>query len=728
MPDYRIQIIVEGQDAGATGLLGSVNSGLGGMLQIAGGILSADVFRAIADGIGEIATEAFNAVGDMQMLTMSLESLTAMEMVKNSVVTSTSMIATQATDEQIARSQWLKKAIDDQTASLSNYEMGSDAYVSAKKKIAGLQTQVNLLGITTDGLIWSQQSSSEQTKTFADVIGLATPKAQELLGWMRDLSVTSPFEYKQVADVFRYNASMGQSIEISKQTTKGMLDFASAVGLQPAELDRFAYALAQTGATGKITAADLRQFGNARFGINQLAGVFGVLSNNTGVAIKDHNAFNEAIANGKITVDDFYKAFSQYSETNFGGAAQRMTQTLPGMMSNLKDIKFFALADMFGPIGDKASAILSPIVNDLAGKLAGGSFKAMGQNLLGYFNNIIDFGTRLSGMNIGALVMGVIPPEIVSALPSLQMGFQNFMTFAQTIGPVIMASLGNTFTQIGAIIGTLASYIIPWLLATFNQVSVWFVANGPLITAFIAGLGAAFVNIIGAVANMWQIIQPLVSGAVAIILGLATTIMAAFTGNWTLAWSSFMGAVQALVTGLQGAFQGLANWICQTFFGTTWQGVLATWQNNIALFVPVVNQIWTQIKGKLGEWAAKFTSVGKDVINGIISGIKSSTQQLYDTLVGILAGLWEKAKAALGINSPSKVYMGAGSSMGEGLAIGIQNSMGLAQSALLGGLGQMTATAYNRTSNDQRTIYYGSVNNYYGGDGSQIDLLRSKRI
>lgn len=721
MPDYRISIIVDGKD-NASGMLNGIGGGLGSIATIAGGILSAGFIEQIGQGIADIATYAFDAVGQIQMLTMGLESLAAAELVRNSAVTTSQTFASKATDEQIARQQWLNAEIDKQSQKLAGLDAGSDAYVSQQNKIKGLAQEVHNLGISQDGLVYNTISSTETTKSFTDVLGQAKPVAQELLGWIRDLSIKSPFQYTQVADTLRFQASMGQTLETSKLTTKAILDFSAASGLTGDEMNRFSYALAQTGAAGKITAMDMRQFANSRFGLDQLNNVFATLSKNTGVAVTDHLAFNDAIEKGKITTDDFFQAFSQSVDQQFGGAAGRMTGTLEGIKNNLADIKFFAATDIFGPLGDRAANILSPMINGLAASVAGGRFKEIGQQILGVFDRV----SGISMGDIGAMFSSLIPPQILSALPYLQMGFQNFSTFAQTQGPLIMASLGSAFTQIGGYLTNLATYIVPWLLSTFNQVSVWFVANGPLITTFIGSIGQAFANIIGAVTTMWMIIQPLVSGAVAVILSLATTIMAAFTGNWSLAWASFTSAVTSLVSGISGAFLGLANWITGTFFGTTWPNVLANWRSNWDMLGVIVTTLWEKIKTIFTNFANKFTDIGKSIITGLIGGIKSSAQQLYDIITGIIQKAIKDAMSILGIKSPSRVFADMGYQIPAGLAVGISGGFGVANNALAGGINRMVAGA-TTNNNDQRVIYYGPVNNYYAGDPAQNDLLRSKR-
>lgn len=75
----------------------------------------------------------------------------------------------------------------------------------------------------------------------------------------------------------------------------------------------------------------------------------------------------------------------------------------------------------------------------------------------------------------------------------------------------------------------------------------------------------------------------------------------------------------------------------------------------------------------------KMVSIGKNAIQGIIDGIGSMVGALYNSIKDALSGLVDKAKEALGINSPSKVFANiVGKAIPEGIAYGINRNIGLA--------------------------------------------------
>ena len=69
-------------------------------------------------------------------------------------------------------------------------------------------------------------------------------------------------------------------------------------------------------------------------------------------------------------------------------------------------------------------------------------------------------------------------------------------------------------------------------------------------------------------------------------------------------------------------------------------------------------------------------SIGKNMIEGFIDGIKSMVGRVKDAVSNVASSVTDKLKKALKIQSPSKVMEEMGQYTGEGFAIGIKNSLG----------------------------------------------------
>jgi tape measure domain-containing protein len=84
---YRIQITVDGQD-NASAPIGKVGGALGNLGNIAGGILGANLIQNLISGITNLGKTALTAYADYERLGMSLQSLTAREMVNSGMASS----------------------------------------------------------------------------------------------------------------------------------------------------------------------------------------------------------------------------------------------------------------------------------------------------------------------------------------------------------------------------------------------------------------------------------------------------------------------------------------------------------------------------------------------------------------------------------------------------------------------------------------------------------------
>ena len=209
----------------------------------------------------------------------------------------------------------------------------------------------------------------------------AEEKTKELLSWFKELSLKSPYELLEVMDAFKMNANMGQTVEVAKKTTEAILALGAGLGMGQAEMKRFSAALAQTGSTGKITATDMRQFANNGFGMDKMNKIFDMLSEKYQIAIDDHNDFNKAVADGKITTDDFFEAIHQFAMENYGGAVDAMASTIGGLISSMKDIKTNIINDMFLETSKTISKTLAPYVEYLMKLLTSGNFTKWGENI-----------------------------------------------------------------------------------------------------------------------------------------------------------------------------------------------------------------------------------------------------------------------------------------------------------------------------------------------------------
>jgi TP901 family phage tail tape measure protein len=95
-----------------------------------------------------------------------------------------------------------------------------------------------------------------------------------------------------------------------------------------------------------------------------------------------------------------------------------------------------------------------------------------------------------------------------------------------------------------------------------------------------------------------------------------------------------------------------------------------------------VKSIWEKVNEYMKGLPAKMVQMGKDLIQGLINGIKNMAGAAFDAVKGVVGGLITTAKNALQSKSPSQVFLALGHTIPQGLAKGIYEMAGVAKTAI----------------------------------------------
>jgi len=109
-------------------------------------------------------------------------------------------------------------------------------------------------------------------------------------------------------------------------------------------------------------------------------------------------------------------------------------------------------------------------------------------------------------------------------------------------------------------------------------------------------------------------------------------------------------------------------------------GDLKTMFNNVVDWIP--GKIGEIVGGIKSFWEDAYDylsnqdlySVGRNIISSLADGVRAAMNKVVSSVTDVAKGLTDAAKKALGINSPSKVFMGIGDNVGSGLEIGIEKN------------------------------------------------------
>lgn len=102
------------------------------------------------------------------------------------------------------------------------------------------------------------------------------------------------------------------------------------------------------------------------------------------------------------------------------------------------------------------------------------------------------------------------------------------------------------------------------------------------------------------------------------------------------------------------------------------QALIDKWSAAKTATVNRFNEIKTAITTALRELPAKMLQIGKDIVMGLVNGIKSGASGVATAIGSMASSAVAKAKSVLDIRSPSRVMKKVGEQTAEGMAIGIK--------------------------------------------------------
>lgn len=352
------------------------------------------------------------------------------------------------------------------------------------------------------------------------------------------------------------------------------------------------------------------------------------------------------------------------------------------------------------------------------------------KSLVGWFKGLGPEGQKvalgIAGIvaAIGPLLVGLGP--VISTIGSLMVAMS---TAGITIG-AIAAPIGIAIAVIAGLaaiaylvyknwdsVKIAVMPIIQGMVAFFTQqfgvIKAWIDQNLPL-------MRAAFTNVMTAIQAIWSVVWPILQAVVVpiiehiknvisqglqLILNTFKLVMQIITGDWKGAWEtvkSIIGNALSLVWSLinlwlfgkvLGAFKGIGsaivNFVRAPFsslagivsraMGALKEAASAGVGDTIGFFAGLPEKIL----GALKNLPDDLLSVGKNLITSLGNGISSMGKWIEELISGFVKSkIPDVVKKALGIKSPSRVFMGIGKYIPQGLGIGIQSSVGYVTSAV----------------------------------------------
>lgn len=305
-----------------------------------------------------------------------------------------------------------------------------------------------------------------------------------------------------------------------------------------------------------------------------------------------------------------------------------------------------------------------------------------------------------------------------------------------TIGPIIMTALTAIITGIQTFITT----ITPLLQAGIQNIQTIFQTATTIISTVWNGLW----NTITTVAQgTWTIITTIINTALTVIQGIIQLALAVVNGNWSAAWSAIQGIASAVWGGIQGVVSagvgmvsGVVSAACSTIrsvwaalwngvgsiVSSVWGGIVGTVSNMVGRVGSVVSGIGGTVRSAVSGAGSWLVDAGRNIIQGLINGITGMVGSLYSSITNALSGLVDKAKNALGIHSPSRVFRDEiGVMVGRGMALGIDDSAHVVSRSMDSLVSTMSLSDADWSKTGRLNVMAGTGAN--AGDGDLRELI-----
>ncbi|MFC9846654.1 phage tail tape measure protein [Streptomyces sp. NPDC060223] len=217
-----------------------------------------------------------------------------------------------------------------------------------------------------------------------------------------------------------------------------------------------------------------------------------------------------------------------------------------------------------------------------------------------------------------------------------------------------------------------------------------------IVTGLISGdWGKVWEGIKNVFQGIWKVISNYVNLVWLQIQGYFYAYLAVIKKLWTEVWNALKSIVTSLWNGIKslisGAINGIKNDISnklntikslwngawnavKSFLSSAWSGIKGIVGDAVNNLVGKVKGIKGSVLGALSGAGSWLYNAGRQVIQGLINGIRSMVGAAVSAAKGVVKGAIDGAKNLLGINSPSRVFKEIGQFTVEGLALGLEKT------------------------------------------------------
>jgi len=186
--------------------------------------------------------------------------------------------------------------------------------------------------------------------------------------------------------------------------------------------------------------------------------------------------------------------------------------------------------------------------------------------------------------------------------------------------------------------------------------------------------------------SAFGLIKSIIGGGLQVIRGIVKVVSGLIKGDWGKVWSGIKdilkGAWRIILAVIKNAMTTAkavlsAAWgVVKSIVGRAWDGIKNAVRAGVDKVVDWVTGLKDRVVEKVTSMKDRMVSAGRDIIGGLLSGIKARAGEVLDYMRNLATDALNAVKEKLGINSPSREFQKVGHDTVDGFTKGLSDRKG----------------------------------------------------
>ena len=569
----------------------------------------------------------------------------------------------------------------------------------AEKDLVHFTEVMAKMGVAFD--IPAQQAADSMAK-IANVFQIPIENIDRLGDAINTLSNNTPATAAQLIDSLQRVGGVAKVFGLSEDATLGLTGALIAMG-KPAEVASTAVNSLLTSFSTLDNATKSQLIGFEQLGLNIDDFSKLVATDGKQAIITYLEAINKLEQSKRIGTNALIigKEFGDDITMLAGsvGVLENNWEMLGETVNTTKD--YFGSMDVeFEKISATSANKMVLIKNNIDGVVAslGDAFiPALNELLLKMTPMVAIVGTWVSANPELIQQITLIGGSLVGTVFGLKLAVDGFTAAKTTVDGLKLAyaalgtTMGLTVLGLGILLATGALVYQNWdeIKRVVSENQPAFIALGVAVSALTVALIAANAPLIllkvqAAAAAVQAGVMTVATASWSVAAGVGAAATWTFNAALAVLTSPILAVVAAIALIAAGGYLVVKNWAAisaglnaefnkiKSYVLNTVATMQAAWDRGVANTRGTIINIKNSIVTTLKELPGRMLQVGRDIVNGLINGIKQGASGVATAIGSMASSAVAKAKSVLDIRSPSRVMKKVGEQTAEGMALGIK--------------------------------------------------------